>query len=44
MDLGVKIQSLTKSRQYAWEWWVDPNIYIDEITYRSLAFRFGIEF
>ncbi len=44
MDLGVKIQHLTKSRQYAWDWWIDPNIYIDEITYRSLAFRFGLEF
>ncbi len=43
-DVGVKLQNLTKTRQYNWEWWVDPNIYIDDIWYRSLALRFGWEF
>lgn len=43
-DVGAKLQNMTKSRQYNWQWWVDPNIYIDDIWYRSLAFRFGWEF
>jgi hypothetical protein len=43
-DIGVKLQNMTKTRQNNWEWWVDPNIYIDDIWYRSLALRFGWEF
>jgi hypothetical protein len=43
-DVGVKLQNMTKTRQYNWEWWIDPNIYIDDIWYKSLALRFGWEF
>lgn len=43
-DVGFKLQNTTKTRQYNWDWWVDPNIYIDEIWYKSLALRFGWEF
>ena len=44
IDFGYKFQHLIKHREYDIDWWWDGNTYIDDIWYKSLAIRLGLEF